>query len=78
MIQNLREWRQCNGYVSKQRYAAALGSFTAHLNEHQFLLLAQARAETQAFVTLAVALAVVILLLFVAGEWVALRSLSRS
>jgi CHASE3 domain sensor protein len=63
--------------ASKQRYADALGSFIAHLDDRQEALLAQARAETQAFVALAMATALVILLLFVAGGWVVRRSLRR-
>jgi hypothetical protein len=74
-------WELLNGAqyrASKQRYADALGTFTAHLDARQEALLAQARAETKAFVALAVATAVVILLLFVAAGWVVLRSLRRT
>jgi hypothetical protein len=73
-------WQLLNGAkyrLWKQRYAAALASFIADLDAHQQVLLAQARAETKAFVALTVGLAVVILLLFVAGGWVVLRSLRR-
>jgi twitching motility protein PilJ len=61
----------------KQRYAEALTAFTVFLDAHQEALLTRSRAETQAFVGLAMAAALVILLLFVAGGWVALRSLRR-
>ena len=73
-------WQLLNGAryrASKQRYDDALRSFIAHLDDCQQVLLAQARAETQAFVALAATMALVILLLFVAGGWVALRSLRR-
>jgi serine/threonine protein kinase len=63
---------------AKQRYADALGSFTAHLDARQEALLARARAETRAFMALAAALAAVVLLLLVAGAWVALGSLRRA
>ncbi len=62
----------------KRQYAEALRAFTNHLEAQQTTMLAQARAETKVFVTLAAAAAVVILLLFVAGAWVTLRSLRRS
>ncbi|MFO0809108.1 MAG: serine/threonine-protein kinase [Gemmataceae bacterium] len=71
-------WQILNGAryrAAKQRYADALRSFIAHLDERQEILLAQARVETQAFVALAVSTALVILLLFVAGGWVVVRSL---
>jgi CHASE3 domain sensor protein len=73
-------WQLLNGAryrASKQRYDDALRSFIAHLDDRQQVLLAQARAETQAFAALAATMALVILLLFVAGGWVALRSLRR-
>ncbi|MFT3883215.1 MAG: serine/threonine-protein kinase [Gemmatales bacterium] len=59
----------------KQRYAEALAAFTVFLDAHQETLLSRSRAETQVFVGLAMAAALVILLLFVAGGWVTFRSL---
>jgi hypothetical protein len=73
-------WQLLNGAryrASKHRYDDVLRSFIAHLDDCQQVLLAQARAETQAFVALAATMALVILLLFVAGGWVTLRSLRR-
>jgi serine/threonine protein kinase len=74
-------WQLVNGPQyrrSKQRYADALDTFTNHLDVRQEALLGQARAETEAFVALAAAMAGVILLLFVAGGWVLLRLLRRA
>lgn len=73
-------WRLLNGSqyrASKKHYADALATFIDHLDDHQEMLLTQARAETQVFVALATGAALVILLLFVAGGWIALRSLRR-
>jgi tRNA A-37 threonylcarbamoyl transferase component Bud32 len=61
----------------KQRYASALATFTAHLDSRQQALLARARAETEAFVALAVSMAAVVLLLFVAGGCIVTHSLRR-
>lgn len=62
----------------KQKYADSLRSFTDHLESRQVAMLAQARAETQVFVTLAAIAAAVILVLFLAGGWVAMRSMRRT
>ena len=73
-------WKLLNGaqyQAAKQHYSIALASFTAQLDHRQQVLLARARAETKAFVALAVGLTVVILLLFMAGAWVVLVSLRR-
>lgn len=62
----------------KKRYAESLGVFTGLLDKHQGELLSQARAETQVFVTLAAAASLVVLLLFIAGGWIALRAMRRA
>jgi hypothetical protein len=59
----------------KQRYSDALAAFTTHLDNHQEEMLAQARSEVQIFVVVATIAAVVILVLFLAGGWLARRSL---
>ncbi|MFO0849685.1 MAG: serine/threonine-protein kinase [Gemmataceae bacterium] len=64
--------------AAKRRYVDALDSLIAHLDDHQEALLAQARAETRTFVAVAASTALVILMLFVAGGWVGLRSLRRA
>lgn len=62
----------------KQLYIGALVSFTAHLDARQEAMLSQARVETQVFVSLAIAAALVILVLFIIGGWVAYRSLRQA
>lgn len=62
----------------KKRYSDALTSFTTFLDGHQAALLAQARAETRAFVILAAAASFVVFLLFVAAGWIALGTLRRA
>jgi len=62
---------------SKQRYSEALVLLTAYLDTRQEAMLSQARAETQVFVVIAASATVVVLLLFVAGGWVAHRSLRQ-
>lgn len=62
----------------KKDYADSLARFTAFLDAHQAELLWQARAETKIFVTLAAATSLVVLLLFLAGGWFALRALRRA
>lgn len=59
----------------KQRYSDALAVFTTHLDNHQEEMLSQARSEVQLFVVLGTIAAVVILVLFLAGGWLARRSL---
>lgn len=61
----------------KNRYAEALTSFTTLLDARQAALLSQARAETQVFVILAAVASLVVVLLFLAGGWVGLRSFRR-
>lgn len=63
--------------AQQEQYAVALRSFTDHLEALQIDMLTKARAETRAFVVLAATTAIVVVLLFVAGVWVAVRSLRR-
>lgn len=73
-------WKLLNGaeYRSaKEHYNSALASFIAYLDDHQAQLLAQARAETRLFVAMAISVAAIILVLVVAGGWIALRLLRQ-